>query len=135
MELIFNPTRTVNSGELGLTCDPIEFAVKTSLPRPVRRQMLKFEEQEDIDVGLACEIAGQVIVSYAQNGQSHPFDRETAEATRTAINKQLPGAGDDFICALAGGLVINHYNFFRNQDRRPGGPDSGQPAVAEKPAD
>ena len=135
MELIFNPTRKVNSMELGLTCDPIEFEVKTGLPLPLRRKMLAFDQADDVDAGLAIEIVGQVVVSYSQNGKAHPFDQQTAEATRAAINKQLAGAGDDFICALAGGLVVNHYNFFRESDRRPGGPDSGQPAVAEKPTD
>jgi hypothetical protein len=134
VELVYNPTRIVSSAELGLTCDPIEFEVKTSVLRPVRRQLARFEESNYSDAGLACELAGLVFVAWSQNGQKYPFDRETAEALRAQINDQEPGAGDEFICALVDGFIGNHYGFFLDPDRRTRRADPGRPALAGEPA-
>jgi hypothetical protein len=134
MDLIFNPTRRVTSADFGLTCDLIEFEIKTAIPRPVRRLMVQFEQENDSDPAAACDIAGQVIVSWSQDGKSHSFDQATAEALRAQINEQMAGAGDEFICTLVGGLVANHYNFFLRRIESAQQPDPGDQTLAGEPA-
>jgi hypothetical protein len=112
VELTYTPTRTVSSRELGLTCDPIEFTVKTVIPRPIRRLMVEFEQSGYSDTALACQIIGKVFVSARQNGASQPFTQEGAEALRASVNETMEGAGDEFVCALVDGFINNHYGFF-----------------------
>lgn len=107
MELVFNPTRRITTAEMFITCEPaLEFEARVSVSRPTRRLMAQFVESEYGDTGLAEQIIGAVFVSVAQNGSRYPLD------TPGAIEELREATGDDFMLALAGGFVDNHYGFF-----------------------
>jgi len=107
MDLVFNPTRKITTGEMYITCDPqLEFVVKVSVTRPTRLLMAGFARGDYTDLALAEQVIEKTFVSVAQNGHSYPLDsKEAVEALREST-------GDDFILALAGGFVDNHYSFF-----------------------
>lgn len=110
-------TRKVTSGDLKIACNPpLVFEIKTVFPRPVLREAAKWQTDGSSDAGIAATLASRLFVSVSQNGDRYPLgSQEAIEQLRLAIEDQVPGSGDDFICSLLEGFINDHYDFFTKE--------------------
>jgi hypothetical protein len=113
MKIIYNPTRTITTGDLFIACDPpMSFEVKSRLSADWATKHLAWEADGSEDITIALDLVSTGFLAVSQNGERYDLNSiEAAEALREAIEGGNEGEGDTFICDIVSSLAHNHYSF------------------------
>lgn len=113
MKIIYNPSRTITTGDLFIACDPpMSFEVKSRLTSDWATKHLAWEAAGSEDITIALELVSTGFLAVAQNGERYDLNSiEAAKALREAIEGQNEGEGNTFICDIVSSFAHNHYSF------------------------
>jgi hypothetical protein len=115
MKLNYNAIRTITTADLFDACDPpLIFEVKTKPGRTWARLDRKFDETGNKDIEIAKQLIAEAFLTVSDG--ENTYDLRTIEQIENfglAIDELSPdsGGGDEFLCAIAWGYSVNHYDF------------------------
>lgn len=113
MKLNYNATRIITTADLFDACDPpLIFEVRSKPGKEWARLDREFDETGNDDIEIAKQLISKSFISVSDSDNAYPIKTiSQVEDFRLAIEELNPGGGHEFICAIAWGFSVNHYDF------------------------
>ena len=119
MKLNYNYKRTITTADLFDACDPpLVFEVKSKPGKKWAKLDREFDESGNKDVGIAKQLIAKAFLTVSDSENTYPIKTiSQIESFQAAIQQAMPAddpdpeTSEDFLCAIAWGFSVNHYDF------------------------